>query len=759
MLDLFDPRPPPVALLSLGRVLPLLFTVLALFFLEASTEVEVPRVSARPEPVAADTRLVVFWIDSLAVADMDNPAAMTRLKARLPRGLHGPVRECMDAMSVPCVTAASTGLDRFSFFSMVRNFGGSSGVGAGSVFRALQEQGVRLGFIGDSEVSSAFVGFDWLEIQRDVDDRHAVARGLEALDAERLGLVVIHLRQPDELSHKLGARHPAYDEALELIDREVDAAMSRLRPNDHVVIFGDHGHTDDGRHFAGLDVPTYGAFFGPRFARPMARPMAITDHGSLWAPVFGLRFGEIPWIEAYLSGAEVPPQEGLPPVSSGNAALPLWAVLVGLIFSAIVSVPHRIRWLVNPEWRSLLYVLLALGAVAFACGLFFTSYRPLLYFKPRDINIGIGMATGLLGLALVWPARRIVHFERDVTPATGLAALFMGGTVILALPTVYKFGGLFTALTGLVLMALVAGVLALNERRWARAALCGLLVGLLLMVWNPQVRNFAVRSFLVFTDWFGAVPWVAVVALAVLAFGFGAGPRWRPWTLGAAAGLAFAAVGLHLPPHVFIVPCVALFPLVMAAHRRPSLGPLVALVAPPALLFFFREDPVRLGPVACALAAFPVWARARGHAPPLERGIAIVLLLWLTLWTMVGCRVNGLDFQYFFRWLPEGAAVEATWGRNAILTTFLYLSIPTLGLLLAARALPAGLGPTLPVVWHFARMKLGLVLVFIVGFSLGGSDAGPFITADVLMEAGVWAVVLVLLAPLPFRAPVSSPAR
>ena len=748
MLDLLNPSPPPARVLSIGRVLPLLLALLTLFFLEMSAEVHAPTAQPLPTP-PAQTRLVMFWIDSLSTSDMAAPGRLTRLKARLPTALHGPVRECMDAVSVPCMTAASTGLDRFSLFAMVRNFGGASGAPTGSVFHALQAAGKRLGFVGDPLVAQAMAGFDWLETLPEVDDPGTVARGMEALDRERLDFLIIHLRDPDELSHRIGPDGPPYEAAMEVVDREVDAAIARLRPTDHVIIFGDHGHLPDGRHFAGLDVPTYVVAFGPRFDRPMERALAMTDHASLWAPLFGLRFGEIPWVDAYYAGAPVPPQEGLPEVASGNAVLPIWAVVVGVVLAVLVSLPYRVRWLLNPEWRALLLVMLGLAAVTFVAGVTFTLWRPYLYYRPKAVNIGIGALSGLLGLALAWPARRLLHFEGDLRPATGYAALFMAGAMALAAPTVYKFGGVITALTGLVVVAVVSTGLALRAGRRAEAAAGAGLALMLWMVWNPAVRNFAVRWFMVFTETLAAVQVPTMWALALLVIACGAGRQWRPWLLCALPGLALAGAGPWLPPHVFIAPCVLLFPLVLLAHRVPRAEPLLALVAPPALAFFFGHSPERLSPVLCGLAAFPLWARARGGAPLLERGVGLVMLLWLMLWVMLGCRVPGLDFNYFFKWLPEGANVEETWAWNTALTASLYIGAAVVGLLLARRASPDALVPAVPVAWHFARLKLGLVLLFIVGFTVRSAGAGPFITADALMEAGVWVVILLFLLPLP----------
>lgn len=746
----------PRVLLSIGRVLPVLLTVLGLFLLEASTEVappEVQDVSPRPGLDGKPGRLVVFWVDSLSTLDMAVPDRLTRFKARLAGGLHGAVRPCMDAMSVPCFTAATTGNDRFSVFSLVRNFGGAGGVPEGSVLHAFKARGLRLGFIGDPQIGAAVQGFDHVEILPTPDDVGTVKRGLALLDSDAVDFLILHLRDPDEISHAQGPADPLYATAMETVDREMDAAIAHLRPEDTAIVFGDHGHTPDGQHFAGLDVPTYFAAFGPLFKRAADQPMAITDEAALWARPFGLRFGHTAWAEAYFSGAPLPstgaPGE-LPPVSSGNAPLPLWAAALGALLAMLVALPYRGRWLFHRDWRALLLVLGGFGVTAFLLGATYMATRPVMYWRGPWINMGIGVVSGLLGLLLALPAMRLLRSRTGEALSTLAPGIFLAGTLALAMPTVYKYGGFYIGLTGFVAVGLVAAVAAVRRGERAQAALLLLMLVIAWRIWNPVVKNFALREFLLFIPGVPALQGVITLALAVLTLWLASKGRDRlPFLVAGGVGLLMAAFGPVLPPGVFILPCAVFFPLAVAAHRLPRLGPLLALVAPPATVFFLQFDVNRLLPVLCGLSAFPLWALTRGRASRLERGLGLIVLLWMMLWVMLGSRLAGLDFNYFFRWLAPGEPVEDTWAWNTLLTTTLYLALPVTGILLAKRAAPEALSGALIVAWHFTRVKLALVLLFILGFSVRCTDAGPFITADVIMEAGVWVVVLLFLLGLP----------
>ena len=763
--------------LTLSRLLPILGAFALLFFLEwrstAPSEAPGDQGSAQVTP----TRFVLVWIDGLSNREfVGKSGRMPLLSARIARErtLHGPVRACADAVSVPCFEAMTTGRDRFSLFSAVRNFGGAQGVPKDSVLRRLQDAGLRIGLFADPQVGLAGNGLDLVEIYTKLDDEDNLRRGLLALDSGKLDFVILHMGQADEAGHLAGDDSPEYSAAIAATDRLVDGVFQRLGPDDHIVVMGDHGHTLEGRHFAGLDVATYAAYFGPRFTRTVRHPMAMTDHGAIWGQIFGLRFGQVPWVETYFAGAPLSPPDDMPELARSNTALPLWALLIALLGAAALAMPlvrREGRALGLPPWP----LGLALVGVAVATGLAGASWielRDPFYFKSRTFYTLAGLAMGagvalLLGLGL----RRVtLDGEQDGGRLQRLAPLLMIGTVLAAFPTVYKFGGFYTAGTGLV-AALALAILALRVpalavpgaavsrgRRTAAWSAATLLV--FWLVWNPSVRNFAVRNYYYLDEVLGPVEGLVAIVFAALALIASARPATAPsdqrapwdwrWLLGGAIGLGLAVATPHLPPALLIAPCVLSFALLWWAHRRPAVASFALVAALPALTFLFEADPRFLTPVVVGLAVWPLWARARRDALPLEQGAGLVVLCWLALWTLVGTRLSGLNYDYFSLWLAPGDRVEDSLGPILFLTISLYFSAVLLGLLLVRRAAPGLLERAVPVAWRIARLKLGLVLVFAAAFQYAETTAGPFLCSDVLQEAVLWAVVLLFLLHVPF---------
>lgn len=707
-------------------------------------------------PAAAEppTRLVVFWIDSLSMVDPERPGMLTRLRARMEKqpNLSGPVRACADAVSVPCFTALITGRDGFSAFSLARNFGGLDQGTDGSVIDALRKTGKRFGYLGDPIFRGLARGFDYVVLEHEMHDVDYVQRGLVALESEKLDAIIIHLRESDKLSHMQGPASPEYIAAMEAADVAIDAAVEKLRPTDHWVVLGDHGHEPDGRHFAGLDVPTWTAYFGPKFTRTLKHPMAITDHANLWASVFGSRFGPPgTWMDTYFAGGELTPPEELPEVQSG-APLPMTNAAAVLLVALLVAAgPGTTRLIRRPSWIALAG-LAGLVTLTLLLGAAWVELRPNLGWRPRSFNIGAGIAAGLIGAVLLYP---VAARATEGTPAQvdGVRAhfpgLFIAGALMLVAPTVYKYGGVAAALATLLVVFGVGVIPALRARAYGSLIASLLTVFMIFTVWNPAVRNFAVRWFSFYSETLGEHSGLAALAFAALATGVAAGrERPRAWWIGGGVGLLVAALaGLHvLPARALILPCVGALPATIIALRRPAWGPVALACALPALAFFFAFDGSRLGPIAAALAAFALWPLARRNAGLLELAATQVLMVWLAFWVTLGCRASGLDFQYFFAWLSPGADPKDTWAANALMTISKYLILPVLGIVLARRRAGDALIQAAPISYALARGRLALVLVFLAAFSVqGAAAAGPFVTADVVQEAILWLLGLLAL--------------
>jgi hypothetical protein len=111
----------------------------------------------------------------------------------------------------------------------------------------------------------------------------------------------------------------------------------------------------------------------------------------------------------------------------------------------------------------------------------------------------------------------------------------------------------------------------------------------------------------------------------------------------------------------------------------------------------------------------------------------------------MGCRIAGVDFDFFFRLLPHDADVTAHWIPAALLTTAKYLHTVTLCLLLA-RAHDPDLARALREAVCIGRARLGMCLFFLAGLVVTQPAAGAAIVGDASQEAALWVIALAVLA-------------
>jgi hypothetical protein len=724
----------------------------ALLLIDIQPQQRAPRAEAVADAASEGRpRLVVFWIDSLAWEDMQDDRVLPRLKARIAEGgLHGPTRACADAMSEPCLTAMATGVDRFSLFMLAKKLAASGAVAKGSVFHLLRREGFRLGFIGDFRMEPVVGALDWVELRHDDDDSIHIANGMAALTRERLDFLLIQLHHADEVAHRHRADSQQYRDALNASDREIDEAIrAHLGPDDHFAILGDHGHMLDGRHFAGLDVPSYLAYFGPLFRRSHHQGTLMTDHARLWARVFGFRFGEAEWLRRYFAGEPLAASREPPPPPSVWRGLP-WttfgAVLL-LAFGLVLAWPWtRLRERIGRVGR-LAGFGFAASVVMFVVSAHFDWLRPRIYGHSDLFNAALVSVGGLVGVGLMSALRPVAGPLRDwLAPAFGI------GTLLISLPTIYKFGSIYAAMTGL---AVVLGGAALFEaarhRQWRTLIGAALWIGLLQTVQHPRLSNYKIDVFGLYASLGDAQRGVCALLVGVMAWLASVEHARRTWLLAAGLGFVALLVGPWLPAWVFLVPCVASFPFVLLALRRPQLAPWAFAAALPALGYFFGFSAQTLCPVFASMALWPLWAHARGRdASPLEAGFAIVTLTAVTMWTSFGARIAGIDFGYFFEWLPATAQVEDTQYWNALLTLCKYLLVPALGWLCAVHARGGELFVRgAQAARDLTSLKLGVVLIGLVAFMRwSASDLGVFVIADAYQDAALWVLISLFLAML-----------
>lgn len=258
---------------------------------------------ARREPaaeVAAGPRVpdrgraFVFVIDSLRFQTAMNPALMPRLSALRETSTFARVTPSNDAVTVPSIREAFTGEERTRLLGFVSNFL-KRRAGVRSVFTDLASQGRRAVAFSDDAFTQ--FGEDAVESRSNGDDgptevrdqNAAIGTALEVYASAREDLVVMHITYTDHVAHEDGIAGDRYRERFLSADGEVGAIARAVPETDTLVVMGDHGHDEKGRHAFGLDVPTFALYRGPRFRRGFDLGVVpIRDHRYLLGYALGL---------------------------------------------------------------------------------------------------------------------------------------------------------------------------------------------------------------------------------------------------------------------------------------------------------------------------------------------------------------------------------------------------------------------------------------------------------------------------------------
>ena len=238
-----------------------------------------------PEPFPhTDRRMFILIIDCLSYDSATDPDLMPSLDRIRDNSTYGYMRNSMDAITVPSIKAAFTGKDHFSLFSVVSDF--RSGYAVSSVFSQLSEENVTISVYTDisfkqfgddittyEEVDR--VRWDWEEnAQR---EKELAKEAIDDYQDGKHDIVILHLLEVHDVVHKLGPGSQSFPKSLKDADEIVRKAAAAVPDDEYLLIMGDHGHDERGRHSYGLDVPTYFNIRGPGFKEDLEQRIAITD--------------------------------------------------------------------------------------------------------------------------------------------------------------------------------------------------------------------------------------------------------------------------------------------------------------------------------------------------------------------------------------------------------------------------------------------------------------------------------------------------
>ena len=727
-----------------------LLGLFCLWLLDAARRTEVPALVRVDRP--APTRFLVLFVDSLSERDVRGDGAMPELAARIRRGgLHGPVQPCADAITVPCMTAAITGNDHLSVFALGTNFMSGSSAIEKSVLGQLQRAGYRAGYLGERILAKTMAGLSYVVADLESDEQ-VMAQLWRSLEEQRLDVLIVHLRALDQTAHQYGEEAPEYKAARSRIDAQIETVMTRLGPSDHALVMGDHGHTPRGRHAAGLDVTTYAAYFGPQFARKLEAPLSMTDHAAIWARLFGFSRDTPGWLDDYYADRELRPRgtEAL----SASSPVPIWAILLSLLLAGAACMPSLGA---TPQQRNRALMSFAASAALMAgLGAVWPDLRAFIWGSLGKIQVSRSVsivATALLGSTLLGWLRPFANDD----PRTWHAryARILAAALVFAVPTVYGVGGP-TVVQSWLALGLFGYALWFARRGNGRLALqfafaCVVATSLL----GVKHANYVQRGFSVYAH---VLPRLSPYAPPLVAAGFvlflllsqrrllrGQPASWLALAVG---GSAAACAGV-LSDRWFALPCMLALPLVLLALRSQRFAPAALACAIPAVWFFYGDSLPTLTPVLAVWSLCALLPRLWRDRDPVLRGAVLLGLVLLSFRTAMGCRIAGIDFDFFFRFLDHETDVTEHWMAAALFTTAKYLHTVMLGILLA-RTHDPDLAGALREAVCIGRARLGLCLFFLAGLALAQPEAGAAIVGDVSQEAALWVVALTALTFVSF---------
>ena len=246
--------------------------------------VELENGSLPPPFPPSGRRMFILLVDCLRYESAMDPAIMPYLNDLQNRSTYGYVKNSIDAVTAPSVRAAFTGKEKFSIFSVVSTFKAAYSIP--SVFTQLNEVNVSISCYStlafkqfDNDIDDYYeverVRWDWKKnAETESETTELAIRDYENGDHD---VVILHLLEPHDIVHKVGPKSELLARSFGVADEVIERLDESIPPDENLLVMGDHGFADDGRHSYGLEVPTYFNIRGPGFKKDHEQRIAITD--------------------------------------------------------------------------------------------------------------------------------------------------------------------------------------------------------------------------------------------------------------------------------------------------------------------------------------------------------------------------------------------------------------------------------------------------------------------------------------------------
>lgn len=674
--------------------LPVVGLVLALGFWTLVSTARVSRGTGPRPPVAIEQRgqgerVVLVFIDSLSRDVATNAERMPTLTRLAREGAAFDVEPCRDQLTYLCLRAALTGHDDSSLLAITDNFRPSHDGPPHTLLSALTETKRRTVVIGSSDFHPYRRAlFAEHELSKKDETPERVLAELAAVQRTSPDLIVLSLTGGDMAAHAHGVASAAYEAAFARLDSIVAAVAASLPPETSLVVFGDHGHDELGRHLPGTPSKTWAVYRGKPFRAGVKSALALTDHRALLGVLLGLptepvyrgpalaSVFEPQWLASRLRG----PLPELTAPREADAAIPAARCLSVLAMCLVVL---GATWLFS---RSRAWLLLALGACAcaVAIGIGFDRIRTLVHDdgghpeRALFLLVPLGLAGIVARVSL--PARASSGSSPGRSWLRAASASTVLVTLLLLLPTAYYYGSRRAVALG---GAIAIGAMLLDYFRRPLRAPSRVLPALsLLFTAGVLVSLYQVRQ--LGPETAGAATWAlnapiyagsAWLTLVISKLVLGAAvlaPRAsaRPIDSAMAVVLLFSCLlvelgGVLLPRSAY----GALFAILLVGSMRARQQFPSSLLAGALLLLshLYGANAAHTAPIqmilAATAAALFAWRRMELplRAARLASGLTVAVGVYLMFWPTVGFHLVGIDFAYMFQWVREESYEQNWW--------------------------------------------------------------------------------------------------
>lgn len=550
-----------------------------------TSSVATAAIPATPKPTSG--RVFILLLDSLRYETAVNADWMPHLSALRKEAVWSEVKTSYNAITVPCLRAAFTGRDEVSVLSFVDNFLHENAF-IESLFSQMSDRGLRAAAFSDGsfrqfgETINPSITTD-LAIHdagvEDYDDK-AVGRALALFKEKTHDVVIAHVRYTDYAAHEFGVGKPDYISQFSRADRLVAQAAAAIHAPDTLVVMGDHGHSLEGAHSLGQDVPTFALYRGPLFKTgyPLGK-INITSHRWFLSEALGLPLPD----EGYMGGRYPATLAGAPAAvqtSDADIGVPvlrtvtpwMW-VYLGLLaaFGAGLLWPEQAPWMKTTGAGAWVWLALPFAAVPLPWNAWLgapvaaTVLGIILRGRPRKDWL---VAVACVVVACSWhiwggvlaTARERLHelTRQQLACGCAVAGLFValfstrrnrlwivagiaGAAGFLTLPTNYRYGftGLMVPLLWLWLVSYLASLV--REKRLSTWKAVGWAAGSVLLVFvftqayvGIEARYHIFRHFVSLVS-FGPIEnewvlWRALLAKIIIFFPI-LPRRWAPAAL------------------------------------------------------------------------------------------------------------------------------------------------------------------------------------------------------------------------------------